>query len=120
MRSPAGRGAVGYSENRGAHAQSDISSARIDNPGGPGFASVTPATTRLNPGDQADVEVRFTAMPVSTGLFDATVRIALLDVETFEIPLTASGKILKRELVEMARRGELEPVPVRYEPREHA
>jgi acyl-CoA synthetase len=33
-------------------------------------------------------------------------------VEAF--PLTASGKILKRELVEMVRRGELAPAPVRY------
>ncbi len=31
-----------------------------------------------------------------------------------EFPLTASGKILKRELTEMVRRGELEPAPVRY------
>ena len=37
-------------------------------------------------------------------------------VEAF--PLTASGKILKRELVEMARRGELAPEPVRYRARE--
>lgn len=29
-------------------------------------------------------------------------------------PLTASGKILKRELVEMTRRGEIKPIPVRY------
>jgi acyl-CoA synthetase len=29
-------------------------------------------------------------------------------------PLTASGKILKRELTEMARRGEIAPAPVRY------
>ena len=29
-------------------------------------------------------------------------------------PLTASGKILKRELVAMVRRGELEPSPVRF------
>jgi acyl-CoA synthetase len=28
-------------------------------------------------------------------------------------PLTASGKILKRELVEMAKRGDIEPVPIR-------
>ena len=34
-------------------------------------------------------------------------------VDTF--PLTASGKILKRDLVEMAKRGELIPYPVRYE-----
>jgi acyl-CoA synthetase len=33
-------------------------------------------------------------------------------LETF--PLTASGKILKRELVEMAKRGDLRPEPVRY------
>jgi acyl-CoA synthetase len=33
-------------------------------------------------------------------------------VEAF--PLTASGKILKRELVEMVKRGELAPAPVRY------
>jgi acyl-CoA synthetase len=31
-------------------------------------------------------------------------------------PLTASGKILKRELVEMTRRGELAPSPIRYRP----
>lgn len=30
------------------------------------------------------------------------------------LPLTASGKILKRELVEMVRRGEIAPKPVRY------
>jgi len=29
-------------------------------------------------------------------------------------PLTASGKILKRELTEMVKRGELAPVPVRW------
>ena len=29
-------------------------------------------------------------------------------------PLTASGKILKRELVEMTRRGELSPIAIRY------
>ena len=32
-----------------------------------------------------------------------------------ELPLTASGKILKRELVEMVKRGELWPEPVRYQ-----
>lgn len=31
-----------------------------------------------------------------------------------ELPLTASGKILKRELTEMVKRGELQPQPVRY------
>ncbi len=31
-----------------------------------------------------------------------------------ELPLTASGKILKRELTEMVKRGELKPQPVRY------
>lgn len=31
-----------------------------------------------------------------------------------ELPLTASGKILKRELTEMVKRGELRPQPVRY------
>jgi acyl-CoA synthetase (AMP-forming)/AMP-acid ligase II len=30
-------------------------------------------------------------------------------------PLTASGKILKRELVEMVKRGELSPLPVRWQ-----
>ncbi len=35
-----------------------------------------------------------------------------LKVDAF--PLTASGKILKRTLVEMVKRGELEPAPVRY------
>jgi acyl-CoA synthetase len=40
-------------------------------------------------------------------------------MDTF--PLTASGKILKRELVEMVRRGEIEPLPIRYQsPREVA
>jgi acyl-CoA synthetase len=29
-------------------------------------------------------------------------------------PLTASGKILKRELVERVRRGEIAPTPIRY------
>jgi acyl-CoA synthetase len=29
-------------------------------------------------------------------------------------PLTASGKILKRELVEMVKRGDIEPLPIRY------
>jgi len=29
-------------------------------------------------------------------------------------PLTASGKILKRTLVEMVRKGELSPIPIRY------
>jgi acyl-CoA synthetase len=35
-----------------------------------------------------------------------------LKVEAF--PLTASGKILKRTLIEMVKRGELEPEPIRY------
>jgi len=30
-----------------------------------------------------------------------------------EFPLTASGKILKRELTLQVRRGELKPIPVR-------
>jgi acyl-CoA synthetase len=29
-------------------------------------------------------------------------------------PLTASGKILKRELVEWAKSGQIQPVPVRW------
>ncbi|MEZ5660420.1 MAG: class I adenylate-forming enzyme family protein [Burkholderiaceae bacterium] len=37
-----------------------------------------------------------------------------LRVDAF--PLTASGKILKRELVEMVRQGALVPMPVRYDP----
>ena len=41
-----------------------------------------------------------------------------LRVET--LPLTASGKILKRELVAMIRRGELEPTPVRWRAKEMA
>jgi acyl-CoA synthetase len=32
-----------------------------------------------------------------------------------KFPLTASGKILKRTLAQMVRRGELEPIPVRYQ-----
>ena len=31
-----------------------------------------------------------------------------------EFPLTASGKILKRELAEWARSGRIKPTPVRY------
>jgi acyl-CoA synthetase len=31
-------------------------------------------------------------------------------------PLTASGKILKRELIEMAKRGEIAPTPIRFQP----
>ena len=37
-----------------------------------------------------------------------------------EFPLTASGKILKRELVEMVKRGELAPEPVRFRAAEGA
>lgn len=37
-----------------------------------------------------------------------------------ELPLTASGKILKRELVEMVGRGEVTPEPVRYNAKEKA
>lgn len=36
-------------------------------------------------------------------------------LDTF--PLTTSGKILKRKLVEMHRRGEIEPVPVHFKPK---
>lgn len=32
-------------------------------------------------------------------------------------PLTASGKILKRELTEMVKRGDIQPTPVRYKPK---
>lgn len=39
-----------------------------------------------------------------------------LCMETF--PLTASGKILKRTLVEMVRKSELSPIPIRYRSRE--
>lgn len=35
-----------------------------------------------------------------------------------EFPLTASGKILKRELIEMVKRGAIEPVAVRFEVKE--
>ena len=41
-----------------------------------------------------------------------------LRMEAF--PLTASGKILKRELVAMIARGELRPVPVRWRAKEIA
>jgi len=41
-----------------------------------------------------------------------------LRVDAF--PLTASGKILKRTLVEMVRKGELSPIPIRYRGREEA
>jgi acyl-CoA synthetase len=37
-----------------------------------------------------------------------------------EFPLTASGKILKRQLTEMVQRGELTPQPVRFRAREEA
>jgi acyl-CoA synthetase len=36
-----------------------------------------------------------------------------LRMEAF--PLTASGKVLKRELIEMMKRGELKPTPVRFD-----
>ena len=35
-----------------------------------------------------------------------------------EFPLTASGKILKRELIEMVKRGAITPVAVRFEAKE--
>ena len=35
-----------------------------------------------------------------------------------EFPLTASGKILKRELIEMVKRGAIAPVPVRFQAKE--
>ena len=35
-------------------------------------------------------------------------------------PLTASGKILKRELVRMVERGEVAPEPIRFRAREDA
>ena len=37
-----------------------------------------------------------------------------------EFPLTASGKILKRELVEMAKQGTIRPDPVRFDPASEA
>jgi len=36
-------------------------------------------------------------------------------IQVVDFPLTASGKILKRDLVEMARRGDLKPEAVRHE-----
>jgi acyl-CoA synthetase len=41
-------------------------------------------------------------------------------VSVASFPLTASGKILKRELVEMVKRGELTPTPVRWRQKESA
>ncbi|MGD9845630.1 MAG: class I adenylate-forming enzyme family protein [Variibacter sp.] len=41
-------------------------------------------------------------------------------VAVTSFPLTASGKILKRELVEMVKRGELSPTPVRWRQKESA
>ena len=35
-----------------------------------------------------------------------------------DFPLTASGKILKRDLVEMVKRGEITPEAVRFQPKE--
>jgi len=52
------------------------------------------------------------------GLSKSDVPEYFLRVET--LPLTASGKILKRELVAMIRRGELEPTPVRWRAKEMA
>ena len=39
-------------------------------------------------------------------------------IQVDDFPLTASGKILKRDLVEMVKRGDLSPDPVRYERKE--
>lgn len=39
-------------------------------------------------------------------------------IQVSAFPLTASGKILKRDLVDMAKRGELVPAAVRYDPKE--
>jgi acyl-CoA synthetase len=39
-------------------------------------------------------------------------------VRLAEFPLTASGKILKRELVEMVKQGALSPEPVRFQIKE--
>jgi acyl-CoA synthetase len=33
-----------------------------------------------------------------------------------KLPLTPNGKVLKRELVDAIRRGEITPVPVRFRP----
>ena len=35
-------------------------------------------------------------------------------------PLTASGKILKRELIHMVERGDIAPEPIRFQSREVA
>jgi hypothetical protein len=67
-----------------------ITTATIEDADGPGFVSVTPADVALNPGDQTEVEVRLTAMPMANGLVVATVRLELLDVESFAVPLVAS------------------------------
>jgi acyl-CoA synthetase len=37
-----------------------------------------------------------------------------------DFPLTASGKVLKRELIELVKRGQIAPVPVRYQAKEGA
>jgi acyl-CoA synthetase len=39
-------------------------------------------------------------------------------LELAEIPLTASGKILKRDLVTLVKEGRLKPTPVRWQPGE--
>ena len=39
-------------------------------------------------------------------------------IQVDDFPLTASGKILKRDLVEMVKRGDLSPDPIRYERKE--
>jgi acyl-CoA synthetase len=50
------------------------------------------------------------------GLYDMPEYFVLLD----EFPLTASGKVLKRELAVWAREGRIAPVPCRFELRERA
>ena len=39
-------------------------------------------------------------------------------IKLTEFPLTASGKVLKRELVKMAKQGDLKPDPIRYQSKE--
>ena len=69
----------------------------------------------LRPGEQLDPQVLLAHL-YDAGLSKYDMPEYFVRLEAF--PLTASGKILKRELLEWVRAGRLEPEPVRWRARE--